>query len=103
MATDKVERGNTFKSTVTFKSGSIYTDPSGERAYIKVYRPDGSLYIDSSGAKEGTGIYIYYISTQLTDDLGIYCTEWKGLFNFGGKWGYAPKYERDSFLVTTVE
>jgi len=103
MTVDRVERGNTFKSTVTFKSGAIYTDPSGGRAYIKVYRPNGSLLVDSSGAKEGTGIYIYYISTATDADLGLYSIFWKGIFDYGGKFGYMPKVERDSFLVTTVE
>ena len=71
MAT-KWERTNSFKSTVEWTSGSTYVDPSGNMSYIKVFKPDGTQYIHESGLKNATGIYQYYISTQSTDDLGLW-------------------------------
>ena len=104
MTYSSYEKGSSFKSTVTFTSGSIVKDPSGNRVFIEVYKPDGTLMINSSGTRVSTGVYFYWISTQSTDDLGIYRIKWSGFFNQGDpKFTHTPKIEQDGFIVTIVD
>jgi hypothetical protein len=78
------EREDTFKSTVSFYSGSALVDPSGNLAYIDVYRPDNTLLLSTSGQKISTGIYYYYITTEPEDNMGIYTIDWWGSFYYDG-------------------
>jgi len=104
MALTKFERGTTWKATVTFTSGSTNIDCSGNMAYLTVYRPDGTVLLGpESGCHEATGMYNYYVSTQSTDDLGIYVTEWKGLFDYQHPFHWSPKYDRNPIQLVYVK
>ena len=103
MSYTSYERGSTFKSTITFTSGSVNVDPSGNRVFIEVYKPDGTKFIDSSGSRDSTGVYHYFISTQSTYDLGIYRVKWYGYFDEKGKFSHVPKIEQDGFIITIVD
>ncbi|MBE3094082.1 MAG: hypothetical protein IMZ52_03555 [Actinobacteria bacterium] len=101
MSLDSYERNNSIKLTCIFKSGGIATSPIS--ANLSVYKPDGTLfYHDVSGHRTGnTGEFYYYISTQNTNDLGIYVTEWHGDISFGS-WGRLPYMDRNAFILTTI-
>jgi hypothetical protein len=104
MTLTSYERETTFLSTHTFYSGSttdVY-DPSGNIANVKVYDPNGTLYINASGERISTGIYRYYISTSSTSPLGIYTIDWCGSFYMDGTFGFMPKHEKEFILLTTV-
>lgn len=104
MTLTEYERGTTWKSTVTYQSGSSYVDCSGNMAYLTVYKADGSVLLGpASGVHESTGIYHYFVSTQSTDPLGIYVTEWMGRFNYQGRFLHSPKYDRDAVLIRYVK
>jgi len=104
MALTKYERQNTWKSYVTYVSGTTNIDCSGNMAYLTVYRPDGTVLLGPvSGIRDSTGVYKYYVSTQSTDDLGIYVCEWKAYFNYGAPWDYSPKYDREAVQIVKVE
>ena len=103
MALTKRERGNTFLYTATFKSGSTYTDASGNMVNFTLYSPDGATKMGPiSGTHRSTGIYDIYMSTQSTDDLGIYLAEAKGYFQYRGQYPWGPKYERQEFQIVNV-
>ena len=92
------EVGTSFRSTVTWTSGSTAIDSSGNISYFTVYNPLGTKILEASGSHDGTGVYNYYMSTQRDADLGIYVLEWMGLFNYG-TWSYSPKYEREAVII----
>jgi len=101
---DKYERGNTIKSDIDFKIGSVLTDPSGSKAYVTVYKSDGSILVNNSGAtKDDTGEYHYYFKTESTDPLGIYIVQWKGYHSLGGSYGYMPIIQRDLIQICDTE
>jgi len=102
MTLTSYERESTFKSTVTFQSGSVNVDPSGNLANIKVYQPDGLLYISATGAKDSDGVYHYYISTSTNNPLGIYTIDWYGSFYYDSIFTYMPRHEKESFTLDTV-
>lgn len=104
MSVTKYERESTFKSQVTFTSGSTYIDCSGNKAYLTVYRPDGTVLLGPvSGTHASTGIYHYYVSTQSTDDLGLYVCEWKAWFNYEHPWDYSPKVDREAIQLVKIK
>ena len=96
------EREDTWKSTVSFYSGSTLIDPSGNLANIKVYQSDGTLYISATGAKDSTGIYHYYISTSSTQPLGIYMIDWYGSFFYDDIFGYKPRHEKECVIIDKI-
>ena len=96
------ERQDSFKTTVTFKSGSVNIDPSGNLAFIDIRNPDGSLYISDSGVKISTGNYYYWISTLGTNDLGIYSIDWWGNFWKDSTFGYMPRHEKECVIIEKV-
>jgi len=103
MAT-KYERNSTWKSQVTYTSGTTNIDCSGNMAYLTVYKSDGTTLLGPvSGLHEETGIYKYYVSTQSTDPLGLYVCEWKTYFDYGGRQSWLPKYDREIVQVVHVE
>lgn len=103
MALTRYERENSWKTYVEFKSGSTFIDPSGNLAYLTITKPDGTKLIDNiSGARQSTGVYKYYVSTQSTDPLGLYVISWYGEFNYSGRWGYMPKYEKEVIQLVKV-
>jgi len=97
------ERGSTFKSVETYKSGSTYVDPSGNIAFITMYDPDGNVIIDNSGQRASTGVYYYYVSTQTDSPLGLYRIRWRAYWNFGSPWNYAPKDDTEAVSIVSVE
>jgi len=104
MSLTKFERGNTFKTTVTFTSGSTNIDPSGNKAFLDVYKPDGTMLLQGvSGSRVSTGVYHYYISTDSNDPLGIYIIDWKGMFNYGFPWTYQWKHQKNTIQLLEVE
>ena len=103
MTLPSYERNDTFKSTVTFYSGSTAIDPSGNLAFIKVFNPDGTLYIHDSGIRTSTGAYYYYISTASVQDLGIYRIRWYGSFYQDSIFGYMPRVDESAVIITVVD
>jgi hypothetical protein len=102
MALTKYERGTSWRSKVTYTSGSSYVDCSGNMAYLTVYAPNGDTFIGPvSGTHVQTGIYDYYISTQTDSNLGIYVTEWRGMFNYPKTWNW--KYDREANQLVYVK
>ena len=98
----KYERCDSWKSTVSFYSGSTLVDPSGNLAYIDVYDPNGTKIIESSGVKAGTGTYYRYINTTAANDLGIYRIRWYGSFYYDSVFGYMPRSEYEAVIITSV-
>jgi hypothetical protein len=100
------ERETTFLNTHTFYSGtstSVTIDPSSNLAFIKIYDPNGTLYISDSGQKVSQGVYKYYISTASTAILGIYTIDWYGSFYYDDEaFGWMPRHEKESFTLDTV-
>lgn len=96
------ERLNSFKSTVTFYSGSTAIDPSGNLAYIDVFDPNNALYIHDSGVKASTGTFYYWISTSSVNDLGIYRIRWYGSFYVDSTFGYMPRSEEECVIIEKV-
>jgi len=104
MTLTKWERGSIWKSQVVYTSGSTNINCSGNMTNITVYRPDGTILLGpESGQHATTGTYIYYVSTQSTDDLGIYVTEWKTYFDYDSPWDYAPKIDREAIQLVKVK
>ena len=98
------ERETTWRTQVVFQSGSTNIDPSSNMAYLDVIDSEGTTIISSvSGTRTDTGTYHYYISTQSTDPLGLYLVEWRGLFNYGGRWNYSPKYDKSVVNIVKVK
>jgi len=104
MTLPKYERKNTIKADITFKSNGVNTDPSGNTAFITVYRPDGAqLFSETKASRVDTGVYRYYISTNASDPLGIYIVQWRAYHNVGGTQGYLPIIQRDAFQLVDTE
>jgi len=104
MSLTKYERGTTFKTTTTYLSGSTYINPSGNKAFLTVYDPNGTAIISNEeGTTDTTGIYHYFVSTQLSNDLGIYVLEWKAMFNYQSPWNYSWKYDREPIHICHVK
>jgi len=99
----KFERETTVRTMVAFKSGSTPVDPSGNIAYVEIYKPDGTILIEGSGSKDSTGNYRYYFSTGPTDLLGIYLIDWWGRFYYGTKYDYKEKHEREVIWLVNVD
>jgi len=103
MAT-KYERETTFKTTVTYTSGSTNIDCSGNVTNLRVYDPNGTLIIGPvSGTHTSTGVYHYYVSTQSTHDLGLYICEWTTYFSYGSPWNWQPKVDREIINLVKVK
>ena len=98
------ERENTFKTQVTWKSGSTNIDPSSNMSFLKVIEPDGTvMFQDVSGVRSATGIYHYYVSTQTSDDLGLYKIQWYAYFNYGSPFNYQIKYDTEVINLVAVK
>ena len=96
----KFERGNTIKSTVIFKSGSSLADPSGNKAYINVIRPNDTYLVSAQSAdRDGVGTYHYYFETNNADPLGLYLIEWYGYNYLGGVYGNKKILDRESIEI----
>ena len=103
MSLQSYERGDTFKVTVEWKSGSTYTDPLNNASHLTIYKPDGTKLLDNvSGSRLATGIYYYYPSTSTTEQLGIYIIEWNGKFTYGNPYGNLPNYQRECVIIDKV-
>ena len=73
-------------------------------AFLSVDRPDGTAYMtNESGQRVSTGIYIYYVSTQATDQLGLYTLDWLAYFDYGSPWNYQAKVDRETVSIVSVE
>ena len=113
MATlQEFERGNTIKVVATFNTSSnVATDPSGNVAFIQVFKPDGtSLIGGGSGAitsRTGTGSFKYFFDTADDYPLGVYVVQWQGYHGIGTLggvvYGYKPVKQRDSFVIVDTE
>jgi len=104
MTLTEYERGTVFKTNTVYTSGSTYIDCSGNMAYLTVYKPNGDTLLGPvSGLHESTGTYQYFVSTQTTDDLGIYVLEWKAMFNYQAPWNYSWKYDREPIHIVYVK
>jgi hypothetical protein len=103
MSVTNYERGTSFRVTVTFVSGSTVKDPSDNIALIDMYTPNGTLLFSNSGTRDSTGIYHCYISTQNTDDLGLYRIKWTGYMNIGGKYTHIPQVYQDAVNISIVD
>jgi len=102
--TDRFERGNTVKTDIDFKSSGVLTDPSGNKAFVTVIKPDGTTLVNASGAtRDGTGEYHYYFNTSSTDPLGIYVIQWSGYHSLGGSYGYKPIIQRDLIQIVDTQ
>lgn len=97
------ERETTFKSQVTWTSGSTNVDPSGNMSFLEVYDPNDNRIINTSGQKSDTGVYYYYISTQSSDDLGLYRIRWRALFNYNAPWNFSPSYDTEVVQIVKVK
>jgi hypothetical protein len=104
MTSTSYERESTFKTTVTWTSGSTAVDPSGNLSYIEVTKSDGTTLITTpaSGERDGVGVYHYYISTASTDPLGLYVIDWYAYFNYGGNFGYMPLHDKECVIIDSV-
>lgn len=101
---DSFELNNTIKTEIVFKSDGVDTDPSGNKAFVTVYKPDGTTLINgASGSRSEKGKYYYYFNTEPTDPLGIYTIEWSGYHELGGIYGYKPIIQRDIINIVEVE
>ena len=102
--TEKFERGNCVKTEITFKSSDVATDPSGNTAFVTVYKPNGDILVNCSGAtRDGVGEYHYYFDTESTDPLGLYIIQWSGYHSLGGDYGYKPIIQRDIVSIVDTE
>jgi len=97
------ERENSFKSKVEWLSGSTYVDPSANKSFIKVYDPEGNLYISHSGIRESTGIYHYYVSTQSNATLGLWKIQWYAYFTYESPFSYLMKSETEVIDLVDVQ
>ena len=102
MALTKFERSTTIRTKVAFTSGSTLVDPSGNRAFVDIYKPDGTYLLQSSGSKDSTGNYRYYFNTTTSDPLGIYIIDWWGRFNYGPPYSYKEKHEKEVIWLVNV-
>jgi hypothetical protein len=113
MSLSKYERENTIKASVSVKdSDSNYTDPSGNKIFLRVKDSEGNYIIGntSSGAtasRVGTGQYDYYFNTDSTNPLGIYILEWYGYHDLGTidgiYYGFKKFTQRDAVNIVDTE
>lgn len=104
MSLTSYERGSTWRSYVFYQSGSTPLNCSGNKAYLTVYKPDDTILIGPvSGHHVSSGTYEYFVSTQSTDDLGIYITKWKAWFDYQTPWNYSPKVDREAVHIVHVK
>jgi len=103
MTLTKFERNTTIRTMVAFKSGSTLVDPSGSRAFVDIYKPDGTYLLQSSGSKDSTGTYRYYFGTVDADPLGIYVIDWWGRFNYGAPYNYKVKHEKEVIWLVNID
>jgi hypothetical protein len=102
MSVTKWERGNSFKTSVEWLSGSsTYIDPSSNISTLYVYKPDNTLYFSHSGVRDGTGLYHYYVSTTSDDLLGLWRLKWSALFTYEEPFSYLEK--TDTEVIEMVE
>ena len=103
------ERGNTIRCDIDYKNASnVLTDPSGSKAFLTVIKSDGTnLVADVSSSHTGTGEFTYFITSTLTDPLGIYIIQWKSrhsnLLLNGIDYGYPQMIQRDSIKIVDTE
>jgi hypothetical protein len=99
MTLSNYERGNCIKTDVDFRFDDTLTDPSGNKAYVDVIKPDGTYLVqDGSATRDSTGEYSYYFETSSTDPLGVYVVVWKGMHNLGG-YGYKNIVQRRAINI----
>lgn len=106
MSLTKYERGTSWKSQVTYTSGTTNINCSGNMAYLTVYKPDGTTLMGSVSGINNVGIsgvYYYYPSTNTTSPLGIYVEEWKAYFDYGSRTGWRIKYDREPVWIVHVK
>lgn len=104
MALTKYERENIWKSQVVYTSSNTNINCSGNMTFLTVYRPDNTVLLGpESGQHTATGTYYYYVSTQSTDDLGIYICRWETRFDYGAPWNWAPKIDREAIQLVKVK
>ena len=100
MTLENFERQNTIKTNVDFKMDDVLTDPSGNKAFVDVIKPDGTYLVqDASTTRDSTGEYSYYFETASTDPLGLYVVIWKGMHNLGGSYGYKNIVQRRAINI----
>ena len=98
------ERTNTIKVEVDLKSNDVLTDPSGNMAFIDVYKSDGTKLVDTaSGQRTGTGEYEYYFTTAATDPLGIYKVVWWGHSYVDGTFNYKRFSQADQIQIVDLD
>ena len=112
MTVETYERTDTIKASIEYKDDTgAYIDPSGNKAFITVIKPDGSYLIgNGSGAtasRTDTGKYEYYFCTSDTDPLGLYIVQWNAFEYIGPvggiDYGYKKLTQRDVVRITEVE
>jgi hypothetical protein len=97
------ERLSTFKTSVTWTSGSTAVDPSGNMSFIDIFKADGTYLLQAaSGERDGVGIFHYYASTASTDPLGIYRIRWYAYFNYAGNFGYMPLSQQEAIVIEKI-
>ena len=99
----KKERTTIFPTQVLWKSGSTLIDPSSNMSYIDIYNPEGDKVISESSQRYTTGTYRYYISTQSTDNLGIWVVDHWSYFNYQGRHGWQKKHNYEPFQLVYVK
>jgi len=106
------ERGNTIKTSITYKSGSTLTDPSGSKAFVSIIKPDGTYLVGNStsgttASRDSTGNYHYYFTTSETDPLGIWTIEWECRESVGTEdsvnYGYPKMVQRSNIHIVNVD
>ena len=103
MALQKWERTNFFKSQVIWKSGSTEIDPSGNMSFIDVYDPNGDIVISESSQRATSGTYVYYVSTQSDQDLGIWVIDHRAYFDYEHPWNFSQKHNYEPFQLVKVK
>lgn len=102
MTLTKIVRGDTYRITNTFYSGSTATWPIS--ANVTWYDPNGNaIFTDRSGLRTSTtGLFYYYVSTNSSHDLGIWVAEWTGKMDYGTIFGNLPETYRNVYQVVKV-
>jgi len=104
MTLESFERENTIKTEIDFKMSNVLTDPSGNKAFVDIIKPDGTYFVqDASTTRDGTGEYSYYFTPASTDPLGVWIIIWHGYHNIGGAYGYKKLVQRDAIEIKDVE
>lgn len=105
MTISHYERSNTIKTTVTFTSGAalVAVDPSGNRAFIDIYKSDGTYLTQAkSGTRISTGNYYYYFKADSTDPMGYYLIDWYGYFYYYPPFEYMIKHNKEVIWMDNV-